>query len=229
MDRSDIEKEVRRLQFEVWSQRRLLWPLGEPRVEAMFDPPVVARSLGLEYEIRDSISALDSRGGKMEAAGTLDRKRGVIAVSSRFGYGTQRFTGAHEIGHYVLHPSIGDGVAHRDRPVFELVAAGRPRPELEADYFAACLLVPMKPLVSAFEARFGTRKPLPLTDAVAFHVCGARAHELFAAPAGSLAFAKAVAGARSFDTRRFPSLSEQFGVSLSAMAIRLQEAGLVAE
>lgn len=227
MDKVAIEKELRRLQFEVWSQRELLWPLGVPRIEAMFEPRVVAECLGLHYDPRERVQT--ERGSEYEAAGSLDRRTGMLAVSSRFPFHVQRFTAAHEIGHFVLHPWVGDRVAHRDRPIHGYQLTGRPPLEQEADYFAACLLVPLKPLVSAFEVRFGTRKPLPLSETVAFHLGGGSAHHLFTAPRESLQFASAVARAESFDGRRFPSLAYCFGVSVSAMAIRLRESALVVD
>lgn len=229
MDKHAIEKEVRRLQFEVWSRRALLWPMGHPRAEAMFEPRVVAEVLGLHYDMREMVATERGVAGEHQAAGSLDRRAGVLAVSGQFPYAVQRFTAAHEIGHFVIHPWVGDRVAHRDRPIHGYQLSGRPPIEQEADYFAACLLVPLKPLVSAFEARFGTRKPLPLTDTVAFHLAGGSAHHLFTAPRTSLQFASAVARAEAFDGKRFTSLASMFGVSVSAMAIRLREAGLVVE
>jgi Zn-dependent peptidase ImmA (M78 family) len=229
MDKSQIESEVRRLQVEIWMQRDIIWQFGAPPVEAMFEPRVVADFLDLQYELRDSIQP-EQPGVGFEAAGTLDRKRGILAISTRFDYAVQRFTAAHEIGHFVLHPWIGDKVVHRDRPIHGLQLSGRPEIEQDADYFAACLLVPMRCLHEAFEARFGTRKPLPLNETVAFHLAGGSAHQLFSAPPGTtLQFAKAVASAQSFNGRRFQSLAQQFGVSVSAMAIRLREAGLVVD
>lgn len=227
MDKSQIEREVRRLQVEIWMQRDIIWQFGVPPVEAMFEPRVVADFLDLQYELRDNMQP-EQPGTGFEAAGTLDRKRGILAISTQFDYFVQRFTAAHEIGHFILHPWIGDKVVHRDRPIHGFQLSGRPEIEQDADYFAACLLVPMRRLHEAFEVRFGTRKPLPLTDTVAFHLAGGSAHQLFSAPPGAtLQFAKAVASAQSFDGRRFQCLAQQFGVSVSAMAIRLREAGLV--
>jgi len=80
-----------------------------------------------------------------------------------------------------------------------------------------------------FEARFIKTPPLPLTDAVAWNLLGEAAHELFRARAGSLDFAAAVANARSFNGKRFTSLADHFGISVSAMAIRLQELDLVTD
>jgi len=227
MDKVLIEKEARRVQYEVWSRRALLWPMGEPRPEALFEPRIVAGVLGLEFEFRERLEADGSRGRGAVAAGQLDRRRGILAVSTEFKYPTQRFTAAHEIGHFVIHPWIGDKVVHRDRPVYELGGSVRPVLEQEADYFAACLLVPRQALVKEFEARFGTRKPLPLTETIAFHLKEANPNRLFSAPKGSLLFASELARAQSFDTKRFRSLAECFGVSTSAMAIRLHEVGLV--
>ncbi len=227
MEKSKIETEARKLQFEVWSERKVLWPNTQPPVAAMFEPRVITRILGLEYDLREQIAAVDTSQRAIEAAGTLDRRRGIIAISTRFQPSTQRFTAAHEIGHFVLHPWIGDRIAHRDRAVFEIGVSERPQPEQDADYFAACLLVPSKLLQLEFEKRFGTRKPLPMTETVVFHL-GA-SPQIFSAPLKSLVFAKAVATARSFDRARFPSLTDHFNVSPTAMAIRLREVGLVVD
>jgi IrrE N-terminal-like domain len=218
-----IENEARRVQFEVWSQRKILWNT-EPLVPAMFEPRIVAGILGLEYELRDSIGAIDSRNA--EAAGVLNRRRETISISTKFEYEVQRFTAAHEIGHFVLHPRIGFEIEHRDRPIFGM-AGGRPQHEADADYFAACLLVPRKALIAEFEARFGTRKPLPYTTTTAYHV-GLTIKD-FETSRDHLMFAKAAARTQSFDRLRFLSLADFFKVSVSALAIRLWECGLIDE
>lgn len=110
-----------------------------------------------------------------------------------------------------------------------MLAPGRTLVEQEADYFAACLLIPFKQLQEQFFQRFGTLKPLPLTETITFHLRIKDIGPLFSAPKGSLMFASALARAESFDTRRFQSLASHFGVSASALAIRLHEAGLVVD
>jgi Zn-dependent peptidase ImmA (M78 family) len=138
----------------------------------------------------------------------------------------QRFTGGHELGHFVLHPNVGNAVEHRDRPIFEL-GANRPQHEADADYFSACLLVPRKTLTEEFEKRFGTKKPLPYTTTTAFHV-GLLMKD-FQTTRPRLMFAKALARTQSFDAQRFLSLSDYFKVSASVLAIRLWECELVDE
>ncbi len=98
--------------------------------------------------------------------------------------------------------------------------------EKEADYFSACFLAPKKLLIKSFKSRFGNI-PLRLNETVAFHLKRELAHELFIAPHGSLDFAVTVAGAQKFDAYSFSSLSDEYGMSIHAMAIRLQELGLI--
>jgi len=118
-------------------------------------------------------------------------------------------------------------VIHRDRPVFDIEGGGRSRYEREADYFAACLLVPRRLLEDEFDKRFHVGPPLPLTDAVAFNLCGTSAHALMRAGPSSYEFSAAVASARSFNGRHFRSLADTFNVSVSSMAIRLRELELL--
>lgn len=223
-----IESEARRLQVEIWTQRGVLFQTGEPPLVQQFTPEVAARVCGLEYEYRPFISA-ETGVGDYQAAGVLDRVRGIISISTQFGFEARRFTGAHEIGHFVLHDWVGERRAHRDRPIGRgHVGSHRPKIEQEADYFAACFLAPRKLVANEFERRFG-RSPLALNETLAFHLCGKESRLLLTAPSGSLDFAAAVAGAQSLDGHRFPSLAQTFGLSISAMAVRIRELGLVAE
>lgn len=224
MDKVAIEKEARRLQFEIYGRREIRYPMGVPNIPALFDPRNVADHCGLFYETRDRLHTDFAGGG--EAAGLWQRDRSTILVSSRYSYETQRFTAAHEIGHYILHPHVGDRTLHRELPA-GVHATYRPPLEQDADHFAACLLMPRRAVIAEFDARFGSKHPLALTETVAYHL---KADErlLFSQPPGSLMFAEAVAKAQQFDRRRFQSLAGYFGVSPRAMAIRLGELDLVA-
>jgi hypothetical protein len=87
--------------------------------------------------------------------------------------------------------------------------------------------MPRKAVISEFDARFTSKHPLVLTETVAYHL-KIDIGTLFSQPRGSLLFAEAVARAQQFDRARFQSLAQFFGVSALAMAIRLEELGLVA-
>lgn len=224
MDKAAIEKEARRLQVEIYSRRQVRYSLGVPDVPTLFDPRNVADHCNLYYEERDRLDT-DYRGGG-EAAGLWQRDRSTILVSTRFSYETRRFTAGHEIGHFVLHPHVGDRTLHRELPI-GVSRRWRPTLEREADYFSACLLMPRGAVEKEFDARFGSKHPLVLTETVAYHL-KADVGQLFAQPQGSLMFAEAVARAQQFDRCRFNSLAHYFGVSATTMAIRLDELYLVA-
>lgn len=224
MDKAAIEKEARRLQIEIYGRRDMRFQFGVPDIPTLFDPRNVADHCDLYYEERDKLDT-DYRGGG-EAAGSWQRDRSTILVSTRFSYETRRFTAGHEIGHYILHPHVGDRTLHRELPIGGS-RCWRPPLEREADYFSACLLMPRGAIEKEFDSRFGSKHPLVLTETVAYHM-KADAGQLFAQPQGSLMFAEAVARAQQFDRPRFKSLAQYFGVSATTMAIRLEELDLVA-
>ena len=223
MEKIEIERAVRSLQMEIYNNARLIFETGIPPLTRLFEPDVAAQVCGYEYETRAQLGKGGSGQDKYETAGLIDNMRRTIVISSRFPYETQRFTGAHEIGHLVLHPNL---YLHRDRPLSGVHSPQRSRCEQEADYFAACFLAPKKLVRSEFEKRFG-RSPIPLTHAVAFHLNSSRAHEILNAPTGSLEFAAAFASATKFGSKRFDSMAHAFGMSTKAMAIRLQALNLI--
>lgn len=224
MDKKAIEWEARRLQYEIWSQRDVRYQFGVPGIPTLFDPRNVADHCGLYFEARDKLDT-DYHGGG-EAAGLWQRDRSTILVSRKYSFEVQRFTAAHEIGHFILHPQVGDRTLHRELPL-NVPRSNRPPLEQEADYFSACLLMPRKAVITEFETRYTSKHPLVLTETVAYHL-KVDAGILFSQPRGSLLFAEAVARAQQFDRNRFQSLAQFFGVSVPAMAIRLEELGLVA-
>lgn len=225
MNRRTVEAAARDLQAAIWRDRTSLFPMGVPKPKGMLEPEIAAHVLGYQYEIAESLGTWGQGRDRFEIAGMVDRQRQIIGVSLRFAYPTMRFTGAHEVGHIALgHPNR---VMHRDRPVFSIQGRTRDPLEQEADYFAACFLAPAKLVVEAFQVRFMIGPPLPLTDAVAFNLCGESGHALMLAGPDSMKFAAAVASAESFNGRRFASLANAFGISVDAMSIRLRELGLI--
>jgi Zn-dependent peptidase ImmA (M78 family) len=226
MDRRSIELEARNLLGRIWRSQEELFPLGAPQPLHMLEPEIAARLLGYQLEYADGLGRWRRGSADFEIAGLLDQQRHLIRVSTKFAYPTMRFTAAHELGHVVLrHPGH---VIHRDRPVFDVQQGNSRDPqEQEADYFAACLLAPARLLTDEFKKRFGIGPPLPLNDDVAFNLCGESAHALMRAGPDSLKFAAMVASTRRFNGRHFQSLAEMFNISVSAMAIRLQELHLV--
>lgn len=217
---SQIEFEARKLLAEIEKHADRLWPNTPPDRLFMCDPEAACRVLGLKY-LPDS--HLGTYGGTA-TAGLLDRANKAVMLSSRQSFEAQRFTGAHEVGHYLLHPGQ---LMFRDRTLSAHGGTGRPLDEQQADFFAACFLVPPKLLLQAFRLRFPVNEPLVNTSAVCFNLSTRNHQYLESLPPGSMEFALAVARAEAFNGYRFKSLAALFNVSPHAMAIRLQEMGLV--
>lgn len=90
-----------------------------------------------------------SRAPSADFSGLLIRKDGhaLIGVNSSEAPVRQRFTIAHEIAHFLLHPRKDAFVDFRKE---QTAGAAKPPQEREADMFAAALLMPRKSLLPAF-------------------------------------------------------------------------------
>ena len=110
---------------------------------------LVAQRLGLVLE---AVSLGDDVSGVL----VIDGKHGVIGFNSGHSAARQRFTIAHEIGHYVLHRSDASlfidqryFAAFRDRHS----SLGEDSREKEANSFAASLLMPWNVLIREIDSR----------------------------------------------------------------------------
>lgn len=225
MDRAAIERECTNLLRSMWQGQERLFDKRLRPLE-LLEPRLAARLLGLRYETHAGLGRFGDRGVQFEVAGFVDRRARRIAVSQQFPAEVMRFTGAHEIGHWLLHPKE---IVHRDRPVKGLDTGDRRRPghEQEADYFSACFLAPRKLVTQAFVARFGA-VPLAIDDAAAFWLSPDDPEALLA-PSHGLERALAVATARSYGGKPFESLASLFRVSPTTMAIRVHELRFVTD
>lgn len=226
MDYKKIQEEVKALHKELWQNKELLWPGRSITPIQMLEPAVAAHVLGVEYvELPDlGNSQFSFRGQQFKVAGSLDRQLNRIAVSTEFERNTIRFTAAHEIGHWELHP---DEVMHRDRPIAGLSTGIRDRKEKEADYYAACYLMPARLVADTFSKLFRTDIPLAINETVAFHLNPQDHQSLLLADSESLDRELAVARCESFAGQHFHSLSKYFRVSDLAMALRIKELKLI--
>ena len=228
MDKLEIESTARDLQRRIWEQRTAIWPDQVPSPLGMLDPEIAAHVLDIRYEHWEGLTPLAKQDKRFLIAGLLDRQARKIAVSDQFPDETVRFTGAHEIGHWILHPGQ---VMHRDRPIKGLASetSSREPQEREADYFAACFLMPRKLVKAALESTFLIKAPFIFDDAAAFWLCPHDPDSLLRPDIGSLDCALSLAAAQSYGGRHFNSLAKQFRVSVSTMAIRLKELELIQE
>jgi Zn-dependent peptidase ImmA (M78 family) len=110
-------------------------------------PPVriekIVRGLGLEVRAGD----LNDVSGLLVRTGDT----AIIGVNSTQARVRQRFTIAHELGHFLLHEGIQHHVDHTYRVNFrsEVSSSATSVDEIEANFFAASLLMPKKFLDAA--------------------------------------------------------------------------------
>lgn len=99
------------------------------------DPVRIARTLGMDV-ITASLSP--------DISGAIVKERGqdpAIVLNAQDSPNRQRFTCAHEIGHFVLRGESGDDYDYVDyRDIFS--STGEREEERYANAFAACLLMP---------------------------------------------------------------------------------------
>jgi hypothetical protein len=226
MDALRIEEEAKRLQLEIYGRRRELWPGREAHPLEMVDPRVAAHVLGVNFEEVPSLSFEVLRGEKRITAGILDRPGKEIWVATEFGAEVTRFTGAHEVAHWLLHPK--QVIHHRDRPLKGTSHETRPPMEQEADRFAAAFLIPEKFFRKVFQAAFQTDRPFIFDDSAAFFLSPDDPDAVLYPEKDSRARELPLARAKSYNGRAFTrSLAEMFGVSPLTMAIRIGELQLV--
>ncbi|HVV15043.1 MAG TPA: ImmA/IrrE family metallo-endopeptidase [Candidatus Paceibacterota bacterium] len=99
-------------------------------------------------EIANQLKIKIGRAPSSEFSGMLIRKdgRALMGINNSEGTARQRFTIAHELGHYFLHPQNDTFVDYRQNE-----KEPRNHREREADMFAAALLMPRKEVTKDFQ------------------------------------------------------------------------------
>lgn len=154
-----IRAKATELLRDLWCRRDAIWtstPVSPGDIFPLDLRTVVQDGLGIRFEDPEYIPPTTPGPAQLvpvQTAGFIDREGGRIVVAQQFPSDYRRFTGAHEVGHWLLHPKL---TYHRDRPLkgHEQLMLQRPREEYEADVFAAELLMPSKYLCKCFAARF---------------------------------------------------------------------------
>lgn len=230
--RSDkgIERIARKLQLELWNRRFELWN-GNPPTDPveLLDVEKALGLVGFRFELADTLGCFSQDGKQFEVAGLFDPGAKVVYGSHQFDLGPfMNFTFAHELGHTVLHQTLG--TLHRDR-LKDGTYRSHELHELEADKFAAFFLMPRKLVLARFREVFRMER-FELTDdsikalksvtwTVEKFAKGKRGADL------RRHLARELVESESYNGRHFKSLRAQFNVSTEAIAIRLEELSLV--
>lgn len=220
---TQIEQHARSLQIRMWKDRNQIWP-GAEQVNPIdiVDPFVALRYIGYDCDYEETLGQFHSGSKLVEVAGTIENHSKQVRISRKFSAGICGFTAAHELGHALLHESVG---LHRDRPLDGSIVS-RDAVEFEADRFAAYFLMPEKLVRKTFAKLF-------LTDQFSLYE-----ETIFALGLGDFAaqkrrfntlrhLSRLLASVECYNGHRFISLASRFRVSTEAMAIRLEELELL--
>lgn len=154
----------------------------------------------------------------------FDIKNKMAKVSQKFKLDVRRFTSAHELGHAILH---NQETLFRDRAL-NGGATGlvRPQIEIEADAFAVFFLMPEVQVRDIFAQIFG-QEQFVVDKHSAFALGFANLSEMQSKLPTPRHLATRLATTDLCSGIPTRSLCEIFGVSPSAMAIRIEELSLV--
>ena len=194
--------------FQVVAGYRVKPPIP---VEDIFE-----RVLGLRLLYED----LEKVSGSNDVLGATYVESGVICINERLfehsSEGRLVFTCAHEVGHWVLHRRYVDMEETNNSKVEAIVCSlknAKAPIEWQADYFAACLLMPEKEIREAFQ-KVCSPEPLVISNAKRATEEGSPCDEPFVEQWPFIAAVMCEAGGFS-------------NVSKQAMIIRLQDLGLL--
>jgi Zn-dependent peptidase ImmA (M78 family) len=221
---SEVDDLARSWQRKLWSERRELWHgnVPEDRLQ-LLDPGVALVSIGFAVDGEWSLGIQSFNGIRAEVAGQIDRDQKLVTIAQHYPYEVQRFTLAHELCHALRHPN--GGTMHRDLPL-EKSAGRRNQQEIEANRFASMFLMPTRAMLHRFDECFRIPQ-IQMKDEVAYALCNAGVEKVRWRCKNRRGLSLMIAGTCSFNGRYFKSLASQFRVSLTAMAIRLEELDLV--
>ncbi len=222
---SEIDERASAVRALVWQRRAELYvdsAVPNDPVE-LLAPEIALRLLGYNFFLAETLGTVSSKAGAFEVAGLLEARPGRVSVSGQMPSEVRLFTTAHELGHIILHPQLKE--AHRDRPL-DGSTVSRNKIEVEADKFASNYLMPANLVRTRFSAIFSTEQ-FSLTDETAFALFGTGLNQAQKRLKNLRGLSRMLATAERFNGKHFVSLANQFKVSATAMAIRLEELRLL--
>ena len=220
-----IESVATELQRLMWVNRELLWGnSSQDNPLKILDPAVAFDLLGFQLTRPTTLGTFFDDGHKYEVAGQINQRTRLVSISRQFDSQVARFTEAHELGHSLLHKQE---ILHRDRPVNGSHSISNVCPEeYQANKFASYFLMPKKQIQKKFLAIFGTAE-FVINQKNAEALTLNNVDTLLSETRNCRGLARLIAGTTQVGSRRVHSLAELFGVSIEAMAIRLEEVGIV--
>lgn len=224
---SSFEEHAYEAHMAVWNQKHKLFGGHVPAHPLdLVDPAIALHLKGFQLKSDPSLGEVWESGEYARTAGVLDLRGKVIKVSPAISEQERRFTTAHELGHVILHPGMTG--LHRDRPVSG-PCVRREQRERDADAFASCYIMPAKHLLRRFKENFAGMSEFIMNEDTVYGLRLGTIDQAQHRFRTRRNISLAVATANSFMGISFESLAQYFRVSPTAMAIRLEEVGVVTE
>lgn len=217
----EIEKLANDFLNILWKHHETIWKTKLSDSKQVLDSQTIFEEV-FDYDF-GMFPKLDNDIDGSECAGYIDQKERHIVLSGNYKSEVQNFTAAHELGHALLH---NQNILHRDRPLDGTHIIQRSPEEKQADKFATYFLMPKKKVEISFYKQFGKSKLL-IDDDTAFNLLRVSSSDLKAKCQNLREFAMIVASAEIYAGKPFRSLAQEYKVSLTAMARRLEELKLV--
>ena len=221
----EIQRIVKELQLLMWRNRSMLLDdsvLGNPL--AILNALEILHILGFNVSRHSGLQNYSIKGKEYQVAGQINQVNKTVAFSDQFSAPVTRFTEAHELGHAFLHEQ---DELHRDQPLngSSLSLSYIPE-ENQANKFAAFFLMPKTQVLIKFRENFGVER-LGINQETAEALFRSDTPTFIARVRDQRGLANFLSAATQVGNRRVRSLSESFGVSVGAMAIRLLELGCI--
>lgn len=219
-----IEEISYNLRKVIWNNRIHIWKDEIPdNVIEMIKPEIILELLDYSYQVDKTLGSYYSEGIEYDVAGVIDKTKMNVSISYWQEPEVQRFTTAHELGHAILHDEV---VQHRDRSLSHSDTKNSDPLEVEANKFASSFLIPRDLLNNLFQKNFKTSQIENDSETIFSLNIN---YDDFTNKYDSLRkFSRLIASTSRFSSNYFEkSLAETFGVSVEAMAIRLENIGLV--
>jgi formiminotetrahydrofolate cyclodeaminase/Zn-dependent peptidase ImmA (M78 family) len=225
LSETEIEQIAVRLQRAIWTNRDLVWKHQIPDDPfEILKPEKALKCLDYQLDRCESLGQHTINGTQVEVAGLIDQQTQLVSISLQFPLEIQNFTTAHELGHSLLHRQQ---ILHRDRPLDGSAQPSlRSGEEWQADKFATYYLMPKKLVKKTFLTLF-LSDPFRISEATTFALNEGKPEELYEKCKALRGLSRLLAKATFYDGVHFDSISTQFKTSIEAMAIRLEELGLV--
>lgn len=226
LSNEELENFARTFQILIWRNRHAIWNddaiITSSRV--MRPASIFKKVLGYSYDNTKDLGGDHIDGVWVDFAGVIDQANKVVRISNHTTPQVQNYTAAHELGHALLHTQT---ILHRDKPSGESYElADRPVEELQADRFASYFLMPRKQVKEKFKELFHTTE-FRIDSDTTFKLTGTTARDLRKECKNLRGLCLMLASARTYEGEAISSLATIFKVSETAMAIRLEQLGLV--